>query len=90
MKLVRKDNHDIAIIGTLESVLGVAGISGGERKPDGSIDVWYDGGTNVNWDSQETVLGPNRERTFVDEDGESVLESNVELVEDGDEVEEEI
>jgi len=84
MKLVRKDNHAISIDGTLERLSGCAGVSSATRLPDGKFELVWGGGTNIYWDEQETVLTDGGERTFIDENGDSVLESEIELIEEDD------
>jgi hypothetical protein len=75
------------IIGTLESIPGTALLSEVTRSPDGSLELTYGGGTNVDWDNQQTVRRFNpptkaHERVFVCEDGDEWLESQVELREE--------
>lgn len=83
--LVRKDRPKVRIVGTLEHVTGVAGIVGARRDLNGTLefDLDYDGNTDINWDSQETVRRKSR-RVFVDANGDEVLESNITLVEKDD------
>lgn len=88
MKLVRKDNHNVEITGTLERLYGQAWIAGATRLSNGSLDLDYEGSTDVWWDDQETVEGNSRERIFIDENGEQVHESGVELIDEDDEDEE--
>lgn len=81
MKLVRKDNHAVAIVATLESVLGTCGILEA-RCVNGTIEVEHDmHGTDIDWNSQETVVRDNQ-RMFVDENDESVPEDQCEVIED--------
>ncbi|MBS0454017.1 MAG: hypothetical protein JSS14_22165 [Proteobacteria bacterium] len=82
MKLVRKDNHAIAITGTLEKLLGTCDIADAEMV-DGELELTYGGYTEVDWDSQETFMHDGQ-RIFIDEGGSQVLESEVELIDDED------
>jgi hypothetical protein len=78
-RLVRKDNPDIATVGTLERLTGVARVKSAARVGD-RFELHYAGGTDVDWDNQVTVhdaLG----RVFVDENGERVSKDNVLLEE---------
>ena len=85
MKLVRKDDHDVAIVATLEQLVGTCDISEAEMV-DGKLDITYGGYTDVDWDSQETFTD-NGQRVFIDENGAQVLESEIELIEDNEEEE---
>lgn len=53
-RLVRKDNPDIAIVGTLERLTGVARVGSAARVGD-RLELHYAGGTDVDWDNQVTV-----------------------------------
>ena len=77
VRLVRKDNPEIAIIGTLEIVSGCAGIAGASRSSDGSLDIDWEGGTEIYWDEQRTQVDGNGARLYVDEEGATVHEDNV-------------
>jgi hypothetical protein len=81
-KLVGPDGA--AIIGTLETVRGVAGIEAGSvrRAADGGIAFDYAGETDIWWDEQKTVLRDG-ERVFVDENYNAHRESELRLIEDG-------
>ena len=82
-RLVRKDNPKVGIVSTLERVLGTCGLEGATRNPDGSLQLQYGfGGTELNWDSAETVVREGR-MVFIDEHGEEVTEDNV-TIEEGD------
>ncbi len=76
-RLVRKDNPDIAIVGTLERITGVARV-GSATRVGGRLELHYEGGTDVDWDGQVTVYDAAG-RVFVDENGELVSESTVML-----------
>jgi hypothetical protein len=81
-KLVRKDNPNIAIVGTLEIIQGVALIDTAEYSSgvDGApLVIEYFGQTDIDWDGQKTVI-ENEERIFVDESGEQLPESQVMLI----------
>lgn len=89
MKLVRKDNHNVAIVATLERLIGTCDFSDYTRHADGTLELHYDGYTEVDWDSQETATD-HGQRVFIDEHGNELLESEiVELVEDEEDEEEE-
>lgn len=79
-KLVRKDNHDILIVSTRERVPGIAHISYARYGIDGALVIEYSGGTDIDWDGQVTATRDG-ERIFIDEEGEAVLESEIEIVE---------
>lgn len=74
-RLVRKDNPDIAIVGTLERLTGVARVGSAARVGD-RLDLHYAGGTDVDWDNQVTVYDAAG-RVFVDENGDRVSADNV-------------
>jgi hypothetical protein len=82
MKLVRKDDHEIGIVGTLESVPATAYISGGDRGEDGGLHIHYQGGSEICWDAQETKVNDAGLRLFIDENGEEVSEDGIELLDD--------
>ena len=66
------------IRGTLETLSGVALAERWGRTKDGLLSFEWAGETDVWWDEQKTVR-IDGERVFVDEDGEEVLEHEVEL-----------
>lgn len=78
-RLVRKDNPDIAIVGTLERLTGIARVRSAARVG-GRLELHYAGGTDVDWDTQVTVYD-GIGRVFVDENGERVSADNVLLEE---------
>jgi hypothetical protein len=78
-RLARKDNPDIAIVGTLERLTGVARVESAARVGD-RLELHYAGGTDVDWDTQVTVYDAAG-RVFVDENGERLSEDNVLLKE---------
>lgn len=84
MKLVRKDNPSVAIVGTLERIPGMANIEldSFHRDETGNLTWDYAGGTEVYWDGQMTETDENDQTIFVDENGEDVPESNTMLVPD--------
>lgn len=74
----------IQIQGTLERVSGLAYVMGASRKPDGELDLEYEGETKIWWDEQRTVREKGQ-MIFVDHEGNEYLESEVMLVEEGSE-----
>lgn len=68
-----------AIIGSYETLNGVADIVSATRSVDGSLEVEHGGGTDVFWNSQKPVIECG-ERVFVTESGAHVLASEVKLV----------
>jgi hypothetical protein len=80
--LVRKDDPNIAITGTLDQVPAVAVARGAGLDADGRIEVEFDGGSDVDWDGQTTV-SRGGERIFIDENGEEVPETEIVLWRDG-------
>lgn len=74
------------IVGLLESCPGRSNISSEiTRKPDGTFEFEYAGGTEMFWDDQRTVEREGQ-RVFLDEDGDEWLERELILVEDTDDV----
>ncbi|MFZ3120388.1 MAG: hypothetical protein WA159_18960 [Variovorax sp.] len=82
MKLVRKGNHDVGIVGTLETVPAMVYISGAVRGENGALNIQYQGNSEICWDAQETKVNDAGLRIFVDEHGEHVGEDDVELLDD--------
>lgn len=82
MKLVRRDDHEVGIVGTLESVPAMAYISGGVRGKNGALNVHYQGGSEIYWDAQKTKVNDAGLRLFIDANGEEVSEDGVELLDD--------
>lgn len=78
--LVGEDNPDIAIVGTLDRLTGVARVGSASRVGD-RLELHYKGGTAVDWDEQVTVYDAAG-RVFVDENGERVSADNVTLAEE--------
>lgn len=73
----------VAVVGTLETIPGCASITEGSAYRDdrGRVAFDYDGDTEVWWDGQITETDPmNNERLFVDENGDTVPESEVTIV----------
>ena len=73
-----------SIRGTYERTPGRAEISEGSfrRNADGTLDFEHAGGTEVFWDSQETLKhGASGDRLYLDEEGEIWRESHLHLVE---------
>lgn len=82
MILVRKDDHSVRIKATVERLLGSCSIQSAEDKGDGTFELEYGyGGTEIWWDSSET-LHLQGERVFEDANGQQVLESECELIEE--------
>lgn len=71
---VRKTGSDIA--GVPCTLKGMAYIRGGHRKPDGSVELVYQGDTDVDWNSQQE-LKFNGERMFTGEDDHMYTESEI-------------
>ncbi len=73
-----------AIRGTSETVLGVAEIMDGSwyRDSTGRLQFEYSGETDVCWDAQTTDEEPDGRRKFVDIDGNTIAEDDIELIED--------
>lgn len=70
------------IIGTNDLVRATAYIEDGSfRFLDGKLDFEFIGDSDVDWDSQSTTR-INGERTFVDEEGDVWLESQLIITED--------
>lgn len=76
-RLVVKGHPEIEIVGTLETLSGVALIG----EVSSLADFEYAGETKVWWDDQRTVVRDGQ-RIFVDDDGEEYLESQVEVIDD--------
>lgn len=73
-KLVRKDDHSVAIIGICDLVPAMALINGGTLD-----ELEYTGEIDVHWDGQyhERRYGG---RVFIDENDDEVLEKDVEVI----------
>lgn len=73
------------IVSTLEKIYGTCDINQVTQNPDGTLFVEWAGGTDIDWNSQETVMrdstngGFVMERVFIDEDGGEWLESQLVL-----------
>lgn len=57
------------IVGTAETIPGVAAVACFERNEDGELVPVHAGGTDVHWDGQETMLGADEQIIVVDDDG---------------------
>lgn len=68
------------IIGTLETLTGVAKIQDVKRKA-GRIEYTYSGETNIDWDGQKTVTRGDM-RVFVDVDGDEWTENQIVLADE--------
>lgn len=66
------------IYGTLERMYGVAFVASFTKEEGGEIKVKYSGESDVDLDSQETVLRDDQ-RIFVDVDGKEWLESEIQF-----------
>lgn len=73
--------NGVKIAGPLEAVQGVADIinRGVKRDADGTFEFEYAGETNLDWDSQATVLDADGRRQFLDEEGNLWAESDLVL-----------
>ncbi len=87
-EMVTIDGHRV-ITGTLETVPGEAFLARATRTPEGTLDLEYEGETQVSWDAQRSVYREGQ-KVFVDEDGNEYLESQVMLVPVGWEPDEDI
>lgn len=66
------------IVGTLESIPGVSGISSVTMNELGEYELEHDDETTVDWDQQETVVDVMYNcRVFMDENNESWLENEL-------------
>lgn len=84
MRLVPRTKPTVQILGTVEIVYGVCGITNVKPRtgPRDRFLFDYDGtGTQVNWDSQTTVA-QNGQRLFVGDDGNHYTEDQLELVDE--------
>lgn len=78
MKAINKHTK-AEIRGTLEQIYGCAEVLSFDRDKHGAL-IWEHGGaTEMYWDTSETVTR-DREALFVDENGDEVIESDIELV----------
>jgi hypothetical protein len=67
--LVVKDKPEIKIIGTLERILGTAPICSVQTDPYGYLQKDFIGGTEVDWDSQETITNARGYYIYMGDDG---------------------
>lgn len=67
------------ITATVDTLTAFAAIEGAKRLSDGSIDIHYAGESDVDWDSQKTVVR-NGQRVFMDADGNEHLENTLLLL----------
>jgi hypothetical protein len=74
-QMLRISKDDTRITGSFERIYGVASIA--DFDADGEPN--WEGGTDVDWDSQVTVTR-NGERVWVDEDGDEYLDSETRLM----------
>lgn len=68
------------ITGTAETIPATAIALSATRREDGTLEVQYEGQTDVDWDGQKTLKTPNGQRLYVTDSGEWVPESHVMLV----------
>lgn len=83
-RLVVKADHSIEILGTLDLVPCRAEVAGATRLPDGTLDLEWAGGSEVFWDDQRTVQRQGQD-VYLDENGNEYLESEIDVIEDGEE-----
>lgn len=69
------------IIGTYDTIQATALVYGFRSGPNGLLEYEYAGETEVDWDSQETIM-KDGERTFVDGEGNVWRESQLVITED--------
>ena len=82
--LVRHDDPEVAVTGTLERLAGEALISGASLDNDGLASFAYQGETRVWWGEQRTVRDACGLLTFIDENGLELTQDQVALrLEDG-------
>ena len=77
--LVRRDEPDIEVVATLDTIPAHARIAGAELQPDGRLQLHYVGETLVQWNDQATVRTRNGGREFVDIRGDIVPETDIAL-----------
>lgn len=63
----------VPVIGTSDTIPGIALTSGWTKLPSGAIEPDHAGETKVNWDGQETKAEPGGVIYVVDEDGREHL-----------------
>ncbi|WP_293679259.1 hypothetical protein [uncultured Phenylobacterium sp.] len=80
--LVRKDNPDIAVVGTFDSIPGVALVMGATLGDGDRLELAFANETRVLWDGQHTLL-KRGQRIFIDENGEQLPETEVALLDQG-------
>ncbi len=81
-KLKTKTGKDV--VGTLEILQGCAMIESAERLENGSLELVYDGNTDIWWDTQKTQREDEDsavpgDRMFVDDEGALYPESEIVL-----------
>lgn len=81
MRLAPKANPKLTIVGTYEKLTGTALIVAPRRDENGKITFDWEGGTEVHWDDQKTVVEFGQ-RLFVDDEGTIWREDALELVDD--------
>jgi hypothetical protein len=72
---------DVRMIGTSDTLLATAMISGVARDASGKLTIEYAGETDICYDSQETKTR-NGQTVFIGSDGAEYLESECELIEE--------
>ena len=78
--LRRKDNRK-AVVATKELLQGQSNIQSAKKTSDNHFDLEYTGETEIHWNSQRVVV-EDGQRVFFDEDGDEVLENDIELVDE--------
>ena len=69
--------------GTLETIPGTANVTRATRKPDGTLVVEWEGYTDVDWAGQRTQHRANGDKLYVTEGGDTVRESELVLIPEG-------
>jgi hypothetical protein len=75
------------ITGTFETITGRAGITfcdpgNSDAEQEGQLSFNWNGGTDIFWNEQKTVLNEADQRIFLDEDGNQWIEDQITLVPD--------
>lgn len=82
--LVRRDDPEVAVTGTVERLSAEAVIDGASLDADGLATLDYEGTTRIWWDDQRTARDGRGLMIFVDENGLELAQDQVALrLEDG-------
>lgn len=82
--LVRHDDPDVAVTGTVERLSGEAFLNGATLDADGLAALDYEGTTRIWWDEQRTARDGRGLMIFVDQNGLELAQDQVALrLEDG-------